>query len=131
MVGSSETPLERKIGVRPGQVVLLDGAPAGFALAAPTVRRLPRRPVEVDVTLTFHTRRATLERRLPALVERTGRDAMVWICWPKKASGMPTDLGDAAVREIGLATGLVDVKVAAIDQVWSGLKFVRRLRDRS
>ena len=55
---------------------------------------------------------------------------MVWVCWPKKASKVPTDLDDGVVRELGLAAGLVDVKVAAVDETWSGLKFVRRLRDR-
>ncbi len=127
MAGYSGTPLERKLGVKPDHVVFLDGAPDGLDLEAPTTRRLPKR---LDLTLTFHTRRAALEKRLPALMERTEQDGMIWICWPKKAAKVPTDLDDNTVREIGLATGWVDVKVCAIDETWSGLKFVRRLADR-
>lgn len=127
MAGYSGTPLERKLGVKPEHVVYLDGAPDGFDLDAPTTRRLPK---ALDLSLTFHTRRSTLERRLPQLVERTAQDGAVWICWPKKAAKVPTDLDENVVREIGLAAGVVDVKVCAIDETWSGLKFVRRLADR-
>ncbi|MEP6817056.1 MAG: DUF3052 domain-containing protein [Marmoricola sp.] len=134
-VGYSGTPLERKIGIKPEQVVFLDGAPDGFALAAPTTARLPR---QIEVTLTFHTRLRTLRRRFPQLVERTVTAGMIWVCWPKKSAhmlllqtqGLRVDLDENAVRELGLAAGMVDVKVAAIDDVWSGLKFVRRLSDR-
>ena len=127
MAGYSGTPLERKLGVKPEHVVLLDHAPDDFDLDAPTTRRLPKR---LDITLTFHTERATLEKRLPQLIERTEQAGMIWVCWPKKASGVETDLDDNVVREIGLEAGLVDVKVCAIDETWSGLKFVRRLADR-
>lgn len=128
MAGYSGTPLERKLGVKPGHVVLLDGAPQDFDLDAPTTRRLPK---GLEISLTFHTRAATLEKRLPQLIERTEQAGMIWVCWPKKASKVPTDLDDNAVRELGLATGLVDVKVCAVDEVWSALKFVRRLSDRT
>ena len=127
MAGYPGTPLERKLGVKPDHVVFLDGAPDGLDVEAPTTRRLPTR---LDLTLTFHTRRAALEKRLPALMERTEQDGMIWICWPKRTAKVPTDLDDNTVREIGLATGWVDVKVCAIDETWSGLKFVRRLADR-
>jgi hypothetical protein len=127
MAGYSGTPLERKLGVRPDQVVYLDAAPATFDLDAATTRRLPR---SLDLTLTFHTRAATLTRRLPQLIERTTTAGMIWVCWPKKDSGLETDLDGNVVREIGLAAGFVDVKVCAVDEVWSGLKFVRRLQDR-
>ena len=114
MAGYSGTPLERKLGVQPEHVVFLDGAaPAGLDLEAPTTHRLPKR---LDLTLTFHTRRATLQKRLPTLIERTEQAGMIWICWPKKAAKVPTDLDDNTVREIGLATGWVDVKVCAIDE---------------
>lgn len=128
MAGYSGTPLERKLGVK-DDVVHLDGAPDGFALAASTTHRLPRR---VTLSLTFHTRRRTLERRLPTLLERLTPDGTIWVCWPKKAAqkDVPSDLDENVVREIGLAAGVVDVKVAAIDETWSGLKFVRRLADR-
>jgi len=128
MAGYSGTPLERKLGVKSAHVVFLDCAPEGFDLEAPTTRRLPR---HLDISLTFHTSAATLTRRLPALIERTAQDGMIWVCWPKKAAKVDTDIDENVVREIGLAAGVVDVKVCAIDEVWSGLKFVRRLADRA
>ena len=128
MAGYSGTPLVTKLGVKPEHTVFLDGAPQDFDLEAPTTRRLPRR---LDLTLTFHTRQRTLVKRLPELFERTEQAGMVWVCWPKKAAKMETDLDDNVVREIGLAAGMVDVKVCAIDDVWSALKFVRRLADRT
>ena len=128
MAGYSGTPLERKLGIRPADVVLLDGAPDALRLDAATTRRLPR---SVRISLTFHTSRTRLEKRFGQLVERTTQDGMIWVCWPKKSSGVPTDLSDGVVRQIGLDAGLVDVKVCAIDETWSGLKFVRRLIDRT
>jgi hypothetical protein len=128
MAGYSGTPLERKLGVKPEHVVLLDGAPDGFDLDARTTRRLPKR---LDISLTFHTSAAELEKRVPVLFDRTEQAGMVWICWPKKTAKVPTDLDDNVVREIGLAAGFVDVKVCAIDETWSALKFVRRLADRT
>jgi hypothetical protein len=127
MAGYSEAPLERKLGIKPGHVVFLDKPPAGFALDAPATTRLPRR---IDVTLTFHTDEPPLARRLPILIDRTVQDGMVWICWPKRSSGMPSRIDENDVRRLGLSAGLVDVKVAAISEIWSGLKFVRRLADR-
>jgi hypothetical protein len=132
--GYSATPLPQKLGVKPDHTVLLDGQPDGLDLgdlpAATVVRRLPRAGQTADVTLTWHTSLASLERRLPAVFERTSTAGMVWVCWPKKASKMATDLDENLVRDLGLELGWVDVKVAAIDATWSGLKFVRRLRDR-
>ena len=129
--GYSGTPLVRKLGIKDGHTVFLDGVPDGVVLGdldgAHVVRRLPRR---ADVTVTFHLDRARFERRLPELVERTERNGMIWVCWPKKASKVPTDLDENVVRAIALAAGVVDVKVAAIDATWSGLKLVRRLADR-
>jgi len=132
MAGYSGTPLEKKLGIKDGQVVFLDKAPDGFELAAPTTTRLPR---QTAITLTFQTNRRTLETRLPQLIDHTEQAGMIWVCWPKKAAvkaGLAsTDLDDNLVREIGLAAGVVDVKVCAIDEVWSGQKFVRRLADRT
>ena len=132
--GYSGTPLPQKLGIKADHVLLLDGQPAGLDLgdlpAGSVVRRLPRAGNQVDVTLTWHTSLASLEKRLPVLFERTTTAGMVWVCWPKKASRMPTDLDENMVRTLGLELGFVDVKVAAIDATWSGLKFVRRLRDR-
>ena len=143
MAGYSGTPLVRKIGIKDDHVVLLDGAPADLDLAieeqstggAHVVRRLPR---SADVSLTFHTSYDALAKRLPQLFERTSTAGMVWVCWPKKAAqrstrnpqGLVSDLDDSRVRALGLELGFVDVKVAAIDDTWSGLKFVRRLSDR-
>src|SRR4051794_15294441 len=131
MAGYSGTPLEKKLGVKDGDVVFLDRPPAGFELAALTTTRLPR---QAAITLTFQTDRRALEARLPVLIPHTEQAGMIWVCWPKKAArklGYETDLDDGSVREIGLAAGVVDVKVCAIDEVWSGLKFVRRLADRT
>ena len=131
MAGYSGTPLEKKLGVKDGDVVYLDKAPEDFELEAPTTRRLPK---QARITLTFHTRLKTLEGRLPELIDHTEQAGMVWVCWPKKAArklGYETDIDENFVREIGLAAGVVDVKVCAIDEVWSGLKFVRRLADRT
>ena len=133
MAGYSATPLERKLGIKPEHVVFLDGAPASFGLEAATTRRLPR---HLDISLTFHTSRTRLARRMPQLIERTAPAGMIWVCWPKKsavrngAAPMTTDLDENDVRRVGLDAGFVDVKVCAIDDVWSGLKFVRRLADR-
>jgi len=143
VAGYSGTPLVRKIGIKDDHVVLLDGAPAGLDLAlddhgvggAHVVRRLPS---SVDVTLTFQTSYAALAKRLPTLFERTSTAGMVWVCWPKKAAqrtarnpaGLVSDLDENRVRDLGLELGFVDVKVAAVDETWSGLKFVRRLADR-
>ena len=134
MAGYSGTPLERKLGLAPGRVLLLDRAPADLALDTTGLHVVRRLPASVDVTLTFHTTRASLAARLPALLERTSRDGMVWVCWPKQAArraqGIPGDLDENGVRELGLALGFVDVKIAAVDDTWSALKLVRRLADR-
>ncbi len=130
MTGYSGRPLTEKLGVRPGLTVYVDGGPphtTELLDGAPYTSRLPR---QVDLTLLFATSRSRVEKRLPVLVDRTVTDGMVWVCWPKKASKVPTDLDDGVVRQLGLGAGLVDVKVAAVDETWSGLKFVRRLRDR-
>lgn len=135
MAGYSGTPLASKIGIEPGRTLFLDDAPddldLGDLAGVTVVRRLPR---HTDITLTFHRSMATLERRLPRLFERTETAGMVWICWPKKSaqkvSGIASDLDENRIRDLGLGLGFVDVKVAAVDETWSGLKFVRRLSDR-
>ncbi|MET1059200.1 MAG: DUF3052 domain-containing protein [Nocardioides sp.] len=133
MSGYSGTPLVTKLGIKDAHTVLLDGLPEGVDLgdlgAAHVVRRLPS-GASLDVTLTFHLERSRFERRLPMLIGRTVGNGMIWVCWPKRASKVPTDLTEDVVREVALADGVVDVKVAAIDEVWSGLKLVRRLADR-
>jgi hypothetical protein len=129
--GYSGTPLPRKLGIKPGYRVALLGAPDGFELQMPedvSVRR--RAGGRVDVILTFHTSRAELERRLPALRAMMEPAAGLWIAWPKRASKVATDITEDVLREIALPTGLVDNKVCAVDETWSGLRLVIRLEHR-
>jgi hypothetical protein len=132
--GYSGTPLPAKLGLRPGARVALVRAPAGFESALQPlpdgVRVLRRLAPPVDAVVCFCPTRRHLERdfgRLAAILPPAGA---LWVAWPKKASGVPTDLTEGSVREVGLAGGLVDNKVCAIDGTWSGLRFVRRSRDR-
>ena len=129
--GYSGTPLPKKLGIKPGHRVMLFNAPPGFALELPEDARVLRRASgKADVIVSFHTERAGLERRLPALRACMEPAAGLWIAWPKRAAKVPTDITEGVVRELGLAHVLVDNKVAAIDEVWSGLRLVIRLKDR-
>jgi hypothetical protein len=133
MAGYSSTALERKLGIKDGQVLFLDGAPEDLVLQTAGAHVVRRLPASADVTLTFHTASDTLSARLPVLFERTSTAGMVWVCWPKRAAqarGITSDLDENVVRDLGLRLGFVDVKVAAVDETWSGLKFVRRLANR-
>jgi hypothetical protein len=131
--GYSGTPLPAKLGITPGSRVLLDGAPADLALGplpdGVTPHRRPGRG-PYDVVLLFAPDADRMHGRWPALVPRLETAGRLWVCWPKKSSGVPTDLTENVVRGFGLAEGLVDVKVCAVDATWSGLAFVRRRRDR-
>jgi hypothetical protein len=131
-VGYSGTPLPRKLGIAPGHRVLLVAAPDDFDLGPlPGVevhRRAGRAPY--DVVLAFTTDRRTLIRRLPGLRARLTTAGGLWIAWPKRSSGRATDLDENVLRDVVLPTGLVDNKVCAIDQTWSGLRFVVRLSNR-
>jgi hypothetical protein len=131
-VGYSGKPLAVKLGVKPESRVLLVAAPAGFELAVPPGAVLHTRagPRPYEVVLAFCPNRAALRRRFAPLAGRLTTAGALWVSWPKKSSGVPTDLDENVVREHGLEVGLVDVKVAAVDATWSGLKFVRRVRDR-
>jgi hypothetical protein len=132
--GYSGTPLVRKLGIKSGARLGLLGAPAGFDETLGElppgvgVRRLRRGPL--DVIVSFHTRRGELERTFGRLRDALDHTGGLWIAWPKRTSGVETDLTENVVRELGLAAGLVDNKVCAIDEVWSGLRFVYRLKDR-
>jgi hypothetical protein len=131
--GYSGTPLPAKLGIRAGSRVLLDGAPADLPLAPMQPGVVPHHRAGAqpyDVVLLFAPDAARLHRRWPALAPRLTSAGRLWVCWPRRSSGVPTDLGDAAVRAHGLARGLVDVKVCAVDANWSGLAFVRRRTDR-
>jgi len=126
--GYSGTPLEKKLGIKPGHRVLLLNGPEGFALEdVPVVTRASG---FADVILSFHTERKDLERRLPVLRTTMEQNAGLWIAWPKKASKRPTDITEDVVREIALSHRLVDNKVCAIDETWSGLRLVIRVKDR-
>ncbi|MGZ4197170.1 MAG: DUF3052 domain-containing protein [Solirubrobacteraceae bacterium] len=130
----SGTPLVKKLGIKPGATLGLIGAPDDFdgTLGAlpdgVAVRRRLRGPL--DVIVAFYVERSALERRLPALRDALQPAGGLWVAWPKRVSGVVTDVSETVVRELGLAAGLVDNKVCAIDAVWSGLRLVYRLRDR-
>ena len=132
--GYSGTPLVKKLGIKPGATIGLIGAPDDFDHTlgelpdGVAVRRRLRGPL--DVIVAFYVDRAALERRLPALRDALAPPGGLWVAWPKRASGVPTDVSETVIRELGLAAGLVDNKVCAIDAVWSGLRLVYRLRDR-
>jgi hypothetical protein len=130
--GYSGTPLVAKLGIKPGARMQVVSPPADFpetlGSLPENVERVSRGPLGFG--LLFVTRRDALVRGFPRLRDRLESNGMLWIAWPKKSSGAATDLTEHVVRQLGLALGLVDVKVCAIDSIWSGLKFVRRLSDR-
>lgn len=128
MAGYSGTPLVKKLGLKPGMkalfldepddyVHLLGGLPAGVAVASARARSL-------DFVHWFVTREAELRRGLPGLAKRLKPTGMIWVSWPKQASGVPSEVARHEVMEAAKASGLVDVKVAAVDETWSGLKLV-------
>ena len=134
MAGYSGTPLPKKLGIRERDRVSFPSAPTDFP------GRLAPMPADVevvdgsetglDLVVVFTTTRADLTARFADLSRRIRPAGILWVAWPKKASGVATDLNENVVRDTGLAAGLVDTKVCAIDDVWSGLKFVYRLKDR-
>jgi hypothetical protein len=136
MAGYSQTPLAAKLGLKTGSFAvvlsgppdfakLLDPLPDGVTLATDFA---PRQ--SYDIILWFTTSRADLQLRFAAVAKRLQPAGGLWVAWPKKSSGVATDLNENVVRDIGLDAGLVDNKVCAIDETWSGLRFVIRLRDR-
>ena len=133
MAGYSGTPLAKKLGIAENASLAIISSPNGFCddLSLPdgvAVRTSARG--RVDVIVFFATRRAELTRRFPAMKRAMDVDGGLWIAWPKKASKVPTDMTEDVVREVALPTGLVDNKVCAIDDVWSGLRLVIRLEHR-
>jgi hypothetical protein len=136
MAGYSGTPLPKKLGIKPGHRVLLVNAPHSFdvelGIDPGAEVELHRRPGKApyDVAVAFSPDHKTAAHHFATVAPRIETAGALWLAWPKKASGVRTDLDENVVRQTGLAAGLVDVKVCAIDDTWSGLKFVRRLRDR-
>jgi hypothetical protein len=133
MAGYSGKPLVEKLGIKPGTRIAIVNAPRGYRT---TLGTLPRgvtvAPVRGSLSFIqfFTARRAALEQRFPQLVTVLAPAGALWVSWPKKSSGVATDLTEDVIRAVALAGGLVDVKVCAVDEVWSGLKLVRRLKDR-
>jgi hypothetical protein len=126
----SDTPLGHKLGLKAGMRVHYAAAPEGFAALLGElpagVRVLARPAAGLDLVVLFVRSRAQLERRLPGLHATLVQGGMLWIAWPKRASSVPTDMTEDVVRDVALPRGLVDVKVCAIDETWSGLKLVIR-----
>ena len=135
MAGYSGTPLPKKLGFKEGFRAALVNPPKGFLGELASLPNdviisigVPAKPL--DLIVFFADSQKTLRAEFPKLARKVVHTGMLWIAWPKKASGVITDLSDNSVRTIGLEAGLVDVKVCAINHTWSGLKFVYRLADR-
>jgi hypothetical protein len=132
--GYSKKSLVEKLGIKDGFAVSIIGAPENYAA---TLGKLPSNVKQskklkgpLDFLHFFCSQRSLLEDSFPALKGALSHSGMLWVSWPKASSGVPTDLTENVVREIGLRNGLVDVKVCAVDEIWSGLKFVYRIKDR-
>lgn len=134
MAGYSGTPLFKKLGLREGMRVRLVSPPDHYAeLVAPLPRAITlstRLRKDVDLCHLFTQRAADLRRRLPELLAIIRQDGCIWVSWPKKASGVVTDITEDTIRDVALPLGLVDIKVCAVDATWSGLKLVIRKENR-
>ena len=134
MAGYSGTPLVKKLGIKESFNVGLIGAPQDFLRSlAPMPKEVAinaraRKPL--DFAMLFVKRESDLKKKFAKLAARLSPSGMIWVAWPKKSSGVVTDLTFTNVQALGLASGLVDTKICAVDEVWSGLKFVFRLKDR-
>lgn len=131
--GYSGTPLPRKLGLKSRMRLLAVNAPPhfrGLLSEAPADLVWLPRLAAFDCAVAFANSVSDVRATFIKLEPKLAQDGLIWIAWPKKASGMKTDLAENIIRDIGLDVGLVDIKVCAIDATWSGLKFVRRVRDR-
>ncbi len=132
--GYSGTPLPKKLGIKPGMVVAIINEPDEFrALLEPLPDDVVFRSAlrgNVDLVIAFFTERSKLKAKLPALAKAIYPAGGLWLAWPKRASGVETDISGNDIRELGLAAGVVDIKVAAIDDTWSGHRFAHRIKDR-
>ncbi len=131
MPGYSGTPLPKKLGIKPSFRVHLANAPADVRKELrEALTECEEHTTGLDFAILFTKSRAGLNKEFPRKAKLLAPAGMLWVSWPKKSSGVATDVDENIVREIGLGAGLVDVKVCAVTDVWSGLKFVRRLKDR-
>jgi hypothetical protein len=137
MAGYSGTPLPKKLGIRDGHRVLVLFAPKGFEAGlgplpdGVLLERDSKSKKPFDVALLFASSRAVLERSFASAAKKLHPSGGLWLAWPKKSSGLETDVTESLVRATGLASGMVDNKVCAIDETWSGLRFVVRVADRA
>jgi hypothetical protein len=135
MAGYSGKSVVQKLGIKPGFRIFVAGAPAAYETVVGSlpekVAILGRVGGQIDVIHVFATRKADLGKKLAVYRKAIAPDGMVWVSWPKKASDVATDLTENVLRELALPLGLVDVKVCAVDDTWSGLKFVVRRSERS
>ena len=135
MAGYSGTPLPKKLGIKAGSRIAFINSPKDFARELgelpENAQILTRVTKPLDIALLFVTTERALLRDFNKLAKKLASTGMIWVAWPKKSSGVATDLSFDRVQRIGLDSGLVDVKICAIDDVWSGLKFVIRLKDRA
>ncbi len=135
MAGYSDTPLTKKLGIKEGFKVLVIKGPAEYrALLAPlpaSVAFTSTATSSTNLVHVFATKRNTLARLLPTLRKKLSPEAAIWVSWPKKSSKVPTDITEDTIREVALPLGLVDIKVCAVTEVWSGLKLVVRKELRS
>jgi len=134
MAGYSGTPLPKKLGIKEQSHVSFHDLPASVKAelkdVLKTCRNAKNGKEALDFAMVFVKSAADLKQRFPDVAKQLAPAGMLWVSWPKKASGVPTDLDGNEVRRIGLEAGLVDVKVCAVDETWSGLKFVIRVKDR-
>ncbi len=131
MTGYSATPLARKLGIQARfRVALVEMPPGVRAEIKDSLAACEMASSRLDFAMIFVNRAAQMKKHFQRLAKQLAPAGMLWVSWPKKSSGVATDLDENLVREIGLDSGLVDVKVCAVDEVWSGLKFVIRVRDR-
>ncbi len=132
--GYSHRTLVEKLGIRPGDKIAIIGAPAGYRKTLgplpPDVRNPGPNTTNLDFVQLFVRDRKALVDQLRDLRKHIKPTGMIWVSWPKQASGVPSDLTEDVIRTVAIETGLVDVKVAAIDETWSGLKLVIRVKDR-
>lgn len=133
MAGYSGTPLIKKLGIKEGFVCIAWQSPTGYfdwLSPIPTTTKFVKSAKEIDFVHLFVKAKKTFEKEFKSHKKLMKKDAMMWISWPKKSSKIETDLDENIIRDFGLKNGLVDVKVCAVDETWSGLKFVYRLTDR-